>query len=170
MVSDPTDPDAALQRLESMSTAGPQSSSAAPLPPAPAVSVPRPAPHSPGRGQRPARSRPRPAAGPHGSRLAARIAAPVVFLIAVIALIGIATSSGVIGGSDPSPTPSPKATKNKGGSSNPAGTKKYTVKSGDTLSAIASRFDTSVSEIEELNPDLTASTLVAGDKILVPTE
>ncbi len=99
--------------------------------------------------------------------MAARVAAPVVFLIAIIALIGIVAQSGVIGGST-EPTPTPKAGKTKAGQS---GTKKYVVKSGDSLSSIAARFDTSVSELQTLNPELTSSsTLVVGDRIVVPTQ
>jgi LysM repeat protein len=92
-----------------------------------------------------------------------------VFLIAVIALVGIVAQSGVLGGSaEPSPTPTPKATKTKTGQAKPTDTKKYTVKSGDTLSGIAATFDSTVAELESLNPDLSSGTLVVGDKILVP--
>ena len=69
---------------------------------------------------------------------------------------------------EPTPTPTVKATKTKGGTTARRGTRKYTVKSGDTLSGIADRFDTSISALEELNPDLSASTLAVGDKIVVP--
>jgi len=160
-----SDPDAALQRLESM---GAPASAPTQAPPqratAPATSRrPRPV----GSAVKSPRARPRPAATPGSTRIVARVAAPVVFLIAVIALIGIATQSGFIGGADPTPTPG--ATQTKSGSSK-AGTKKYTVKSGDSLTSISERFDTSVSKLEELNPDLAASTLVVGDKILVPTQ
>ena len=43
--------------------------------------------------------------------MVARIAAPVVFLVAVIALVGIVVQSGVMGSDTPTPTPTVKATK-----------------------------------------------------------
>lgn len=165
------DPDAALQRLESMGGSGRGRPAS---PPASSASVP--AATAPTASSRPMtsatkapRSRPRPAATSGSTRIVLRIAAPVVFLVAIIALVSIAMQSGIVGGAtDVSPTPTPKVTKTKGGQSTSAGTKKYAVKSGDSLSAIAARFGTSVSEIQALNPELSASTLVVGEKILVP--
>jgi len=43
----------------------------------------------------------------------------------------------------------------------------YTVKSGDTISRIASRYDLAVREIEELNPDLNVDRINIGDEITV---
>jgi LysM repeat protein len=95
--------------------------------------------------------------------MAIRVVAPVVFLVAVIALVGIVVNSGVIGGSS-TPTPTPSAT-----SSKTHVTKKYVVKSGDSLSTIAVRFNTSTAELLQLNPDLDGSTtLVVGTRIVVP--
>ena len=171
------DPDAALQRLESMGSPGAPPATPVPPPSSPPVASGMPAGAQSGRARpmgsatRTPRSRPRPAAARSGTRVVARIAAPVVFLIAVIALLGIAVQSGVVGGADePTPTPTPKVTKTKGGSTTPEGTKKYTVKSGDSLSTIAVKFDTTVSELETLNPKLASNTLVVGVKILVPTQ
>jgi LysM repeat protein len=98
--------------------------------------------------------------------MTARIIVPVVFLVAVIALVGIVVSSGVMSGSGTaSPTPSAKAT--KAGSV----TKKYVVKTGDSLSSIAVRFNTSTAELIQLNPDLDGSTtLVVGTRIVVPRQ
>jgi LysM repeat protein len=90
----------------------------------------------------------------------------VVFLIAVIALLGIVVNSGVMSGSDePVVSPTTKAT---GGATKT--TKKYVVKSGDSLSSIAVRFNTSQAELEELNPDLTGTTLQVGERIVVPAQ
>jgi LysM repeat protein len=143
-----------------------------PLPPSPAVDSfgrqPPPRSQRPmGSSKKTPRSRPRPA-GSRSTRMAARIAAPVVFLIAVIALVGIVVNSGVLGGSDqPVVTPTVKATKTTGGAKT---TKKYVVKSGDSLSSIAVRFNTSTSELQSLNPDLSGTTLVVGDRIVVPAQ
>jgi len=97
--------------------------------------------------------------------MVARIAAPVVFLVAVIALIGIVVNSGVMSGDEPVVTPTPNATKADGSAKT---TKKYVVKAGDSLSSIAVRFDTSTSELQELNPKLSGSTLQVGERIVVP--
>ncbi len=95
----------------------------------------------------------------------ARIAAPVVFLVAVIALLGIVVQSGVMNDSrEPVAKPAAKATKST------SVTKKYVVKSGDSWSSIALRFNTSVKELRALNPDLSASTLVVGVRIVVPIQ
>jgi LysM repeat protein len=182
----PDDPEAALRRLESLGTtggaAGPPSAAAgappldvgpppaAGLPPAPAVDVfsappPRsqPAMGSPRR-QVPA-ARPR-LAGSRTSRLAARIVAPIAFLVAVIALVGIVVGSGVMNGST-TPTPTPTATRTKA----VGVTKKYVIRSGDSLTSIAARFHTSVAELMQLNPGLTGSTtLVVGARIVVPRQ
>ena len=162
------DPDAALDRLASMGAgkkARPQ-----PLPPAPAVSTydaPPPGPPSRpmGSAQRTPRARPRPAGGPGSTGHVARIAAPVVFLIAVIALIGIVVQSGVMSGStEPTPTPTVKSTKST------SVTKKYVVQSGDSWSSIAARFNTSIDDLQALNPELSSTTLVVGVRIVVPRQ
>jgi len=97
--------------------------------------------------------------------MVARIAAPVVFLVAVIALLGIVVNSGVLSGSStPTPTPATSAVKTHV-------TKKYVVKSGDSLSSIAVRFNTSTAELLQLNPTLDGtSTLVVGTRIVVPRQ
>ena len=89
-----------------------------------------------------------------------------MFLIAVIALIGIVVQSGVMSSDEPTPTPTVKATKAGGSTS---ATKKYVVKSGDSLSSIAVRFNTTTSELQTLNPDI-GNTLVVGTRIVVPNQ
>jgi LysM repeat protein len=112
--------------------------------------------------------RARPAGGSRSSRTIARIAAPVVFLVAVIALLGIVVNSGVMGSDGPTPTPAASATKSGGGAT--AATKKYVVHEGDSLSSIAERFNTTTAQIKELNPDLSGTTVVVGQRIVVPAE
>jgi LysM repeat protein len=169
------DPDDALRRLESMGTPGAAAAPPAdfsPLPPAPAVdsfgAPPPPRSQRPMGSSRKSSKAPRPhPAGSRSARMAARIAVPIVFLVAVIALVGIVVNSGVMDGSgSATPTPTTKATK-AGGSV----TKKYVVKSGDSLSSIAVRFNTSTAELIQLNPDLDGSTtLVVGTRIVVPRQ
>jgi LysM repeat protein len=101
--------------------------------------------------------------------MVARVAAPIVFLIAVIALVGIVAQSGVMSSDTPTPTPTAKATKTKEGTTT-AVTKKYVVQSGDSLSSIAQRFGTTTSEILALNPDLSGSTVVVGQRLVVPRQ
>jgi len=124
------------------------------------------------------RPRPRPAAA-SGARLnVARVAAPAVFLIAVIVFVSILFQSGVIGGGDdgkvaqpepavsktPKKSASPKATPTAGA------TKTYVVKAGDTPSGIADKYGISLTELEELNPDKDFTTLTIGEKLKVPRE
>lgn len=165
-VTPPADDGTSLAALERLQSLTPGASDAAPQ-----SEAPRPAPlrtSSTARGM--PRPRRRPAAAPGVGRVVARIAAPVVFLVAVVALLSITYQSGILGGPDePVVTPTPKVTKTKGGgSATSATTRKYVVKSGDTLSGIASKFDTTASEIEALNPDMSSSTVVIGDRIIVP--
>ena len=169
------DPDAALRRLESMgapAAAGdplaPQSARPAPLPPSPAVDAFSGPPPRQARAVSGARRAPRarPAGGSRSSRMVARIAAPVVFLVAVIALLGIVVNSGVMGADEPTPTPTASATKAGGA----VVTKKYVIREGDSLSSIAERFNTTTAQLKELNPDLTGTTVVVGQKVVVPVK
>jgi len=156
------DPMAALERLQSLTSATAAS---------PGADAPPTAPQA----RRPTTlaartSRPRPAAAPRVGQMVARVAAPAVFLVAVVVLLSIVFQSGVIGGkAGPVVTPTPAATKAKdGGNAKPADHKLYVVKSGDTLSGIAVKFGVSTSEIEALNPKISSSTLVVGTKIKIP--
>jgi LysM repeat protein len=171
--ADAGDPDAALRRLESMGSSGtsPAEAGPSPLPQDPVVDpFLEPPPSRPPRAvsgaKRTPRVRPRSAGGSPSSRMAARIAAPVVFLVAVIALVGIVVNSGVM--DEPAPTPTVKATKTKAGAA--AVTKKYVVQDGDSLSSIAVRFKTTTAELKALNPDLSGSTVVIGERIVVPAQ
>ena len=161
------DPMAALeQRLQNMSP-GPPAPQAHPMPESlPSVAAPPPPRDRPRTRPRPERARRR-----RGS-LVARIAAPIVFLVAVIALVALVYESGIVGGTDESPkaTPTPVATKStrSGGQTTVVAFKKYTVKDGDTLSAIADKYGTTVDEILALNPKMSTSTLVVGTSIKVP--
>jgi len=155
-----TDPSAALERLEAMSDGTP-------------ATTPAPEPRRPQRSvvpvattaSRSPRQRPRPAASPDGGRKIARIAAPAVFLVACIALIAIVFQSGVIGGrTEPVNTPTPVVTQTK------SAYKTYKVKAGDSWSGIAVKFNTTADVLQAANPDLSATTLVVGEKVRVPRQ
>lgn len=192
---DPDDPDAALERLQSLgskpSASAKSASKSASIPSRPASTPSRSGPQPSRSGPQPSGSGPQPSrsasspsrsaspppprvrrpAAPRGG--AARYIAPAVFLLAVIVMISLAVQSGVIGGDDDKAavSPTPKASVTKKATAKPStGTKVYVIKSGDTLSAIAVKFGTSVSAIQELNPDIDTSTLVVGDKIKIPAD
>jgi hypothetical protein len=164
------DPMAALeQRLQSMAPSTP--AAPAPAAAAPEARQPRPvaSPPAPTR----SRGRTRPVAAGRRRSTIARIAAPVVFLVAIIAVISLVYESGIVGGTAETPTPTPtkvtKVKKNGGqGTTTITTFKKYTVKDGDTLSGIAVKYDTTVNAILALNPDMSTSTLVVGTRIKVP--
>ena len=152
---------AALERLQSLGSApaaGPQAGQSGRI-------------ASPSRDRRPI---PRPAGGAAANLTVARIAAPVVFLVAVIVLISLLFQSGVVGGQDEARVtkPKPAVTKTKKATPKPATagstTKVYVVKTGDTPSGIADKYGISMSELEALNPDKDFTTLVVGEKVKVP--
>jgi LysM repeat protein len=131
----------------------------------------------------PRRKRPRVAAAPRPAQTWARIAAPVAFLVAVIVVVSLAFQSGVVGGDEKQPvkpvvkasktgTKSPRPTSSVKPTSAatvaPDGVRIYTVKAGDTLTGIAVRFDVTVMEIEELNPNKDLTTLQPGQKLNIP--
>ena len=66
-----------------------------------------------------------------------------------------ASPSAVTAPASPSPSPSPDG-------------ETYTVESGDTLSAIAQRFDTTVEAIVEINDLEDPDTLAIGDELIIP--
>ena len=160
----PDDPQAALERLQSM---GPGARGETGKRRTRAVSQPVTA-----------RARPRPAAASVARLNVARIAAPAVFLVAVIVLISILFQSGVLGGDDgqkvsqPGPVASktPKKTASPKATGTASATKTYIVKAGDTPSGIADKYGISVTDLEELNPDKDFTTLVIGEKLKVPRE
>jgi len=103
--------------------------------------------------------------------MVARLAAPAVFLVAVVVLLSIVSQSGVFGGKAQPVTPTPAATSTKsGGTPKPRNYRVYVVKSGDTLSGIADKFGSSTSALEALNPKISTTTLVVGAKIKVPKQ
>jgi len=144
-----------------------------------------------GRGESPAGSpvktspprRPRVEATSRRAQPWARIAAPVAFLVAVIIVVSLAFQSGIVGGGTDRPT-KPAVKPSKVGSRSPRPTssvartsstpvtsvdaRAYTVRTGDSLSGIAARFDVTVAEIEELNADRDLTTLHPGQTLNIP--
>ena len=65
------------------------------------------------------------------------------------------------------PSPTPTSALAATPTTEPAG-RSYTVLEGDTLSAIAARFDTTVDEIVALNPGLDPDFLSTGQVLKIP--
>jgi LysM repeat protein len=100
-----------------------------------------------------------------------RLVAPVVFLVAVLVLIGLLINSGGSkstnvtkpGGKKTTtakPTTTPKTT--------PTVATTYVVKAGDTISGIAAKYHTTVTAIQALNPKVDPNTLSVGEKLKLP--
>ena len=89
-----------------------------------------------------------------------------MFLIAVIALIGIVVQ---LRGDELGRAHADPDRHGHQGRRVTSVTKKYVVKSGDSLSSIAVRFNTTTSELQALNPDI-GNTLVVGTRIVVPRQ
>jgi LysM repeat protein len=101
-----------------------------------------------------------------------RIVAPIVFLVAVVVLVVIVQRALDEG---------PSAAASAGGTgtgvevttdlgetdATPVKKKFYKVKTGDTLEAIATRFDTSVEVLLTLNPDVDPLALEPGQRVRV---
>ena len=103
-------------------------------------------------------------------RSPARFLAPIALIAFAIALYSVVKDSsapaGGNSGAETTQEASPTATSSKKkSSSKKKKTKTYTVKPGDTLSAIAEKNKVSQEEILKLNPKLDPGTLSPGQKI-----
>ena len=100
----------------------------------------------------------------------ARLAAPVAFFVAATVLI-ILVESGLNGGGSAATTSSlPTAstpTATAGTTSGPKKKRIYRVRRGDTLESIAAKFNTTVDDLLQLNPNVDPLALSPGQKIRV---
>ena len=98
-----------------------------------------------------------------------RFLAPIALIAFAFALYSVVngdnTPAGEDSGNRTSQEATPKPTKTPEKKSSSKKRKTYTVKPGDTLSAIAENNDTDLETLMELNPDLDGSTLAPGQKI-----
>jgi LysM repeat protein len=105
------------------------------------------------------------------ARSPARFLAPVALLGFVVALLLVVTHSSGGGSSGNSATtnqerPANSTSGNGGGKSSSAkGPRYYRVKPGDTPTSIAAKTGVSLSQIEQLNPNLDPQTLNPGERI-----
>ena len=106
----------------------------------------------------------------HGRPRFARLLAPLALIAIAVVVALIVLGSGVVGDDDGDTTARtsdlPTATER----TTTAGRRQprratYTIKAGDTLSGIAAETGTTVEQLQELNPELDAQALVAGQKI-----
>ena len=106
----------------------------------------------------------------HGRPRFARLLAPLALIAIAVVVVAMVLGSGVVGddsdGKSASTGDLPTATER----TTTAERKQirratYPIKAGDTLGAIAAETGTTVEQILELNPELDAEALVAGQKI-----
>lgn len=95
-----------------------------------------------------------------------RIFVPLALIALVVAIIVVASNSGYSGGTGSATTSTPSATTTTNAQAAPkTHRRRYTVRAGDTLGAIAEKTGVSVATLEDLNPGLDPTQLVAGQKL-----
>jgi LysM repeat protein len=103
------------------------------------------------------------------SRSPSRLLAPLAIIAFLVAFVIVLSNSGAThsssGSSATSATTSTTPTTTSRSRGRFAHRRTYTVRAGDTLGAIAIRTGVSVSTLEDLNPGLDPTGLVAGQKI-----
>lgn len=106
----------------------------------------------------------------HGRPRFARLLAPLALIAVAVIVTLIVLGSGVVDDDDgdtsarTSDLPAATERTTTAGRSQPRRAT-YTIKAGDTLSGIAAKTGTTVEGLQELNPELDAQALVAGQKI-----
>lgn len=103
---------------------------------------------------------------------AARLAAPVAFLVAAIVLVWLVQSAISSNGTEEASPPGqsgPTVTE-PGPTTTTTGSRRkrfYKVRNGDTLESIAAKSDTTVEELTRLNPGIDPLSLNPGERIRV---
>lgn len=97
---------------------------------------------------------------PH--RSPARYLAPLA-VVAAAGAVYVVVQSGLESGSSSPATTGPAITTTK--AAKPKGRSTYTVRPGDTLSAISSRTGVSLERLEQLNPKIDPNSLSTGQKL-----
>ncbi len=101
------------------------------------------------------------------NRSSARLAAPVALVAVAIAFLFVLVSSSTDGDSDRAAETTERTSTAQTTERKPAPRRAaiYTVKTGDTLGAIAEKTGLDVETLLELNPELDPQALVSGQKI-----
>lgn len=95
-----------------------------------------------------------------------RLLAPLALVAVLIAIAVIVTSN--TGDSNKAEQDTKAKINAEGGNKDgPENPKTYVVEEGDTLSAIAAKFDVSVKRLERLNPDVDPQTIGAGQELKI---
>jgi len=107
------------------------------------------------------------------SRSPARLLAPLALVVTTVALIAILSGGG--GGAPesevdapPAATSTPAGSGGKSRNRRSSSRRTYTVRPGDTPSAIADREDVSLEALLEANPDVDPNALTPGQKLKLP--
>lgn len=106
-------------------------------------------------------------------RSPARYLAPLAIVAFLIALTVVVSSAGDDGGGDASPagsataepTTSPEPSSERSGNRRRSTRRTYTVRPGDTPSAIAERTGVPLEQLEALNPDIDPQQLSPGQRL-----
>ena len=107
----------------------------------------------------------------HGRPRFARLLAPLALIAFAVVVVVIVLGSGVMGDDDGGTTSARSSTLPTATERTTTAERKqkpratYTIKVNDTLSGIAAATGTTVERLQELNPELDAEALVAGQKI-----
>jgi LysM repeat protein len=107
-------------------------------------------------------------------RSPARLLAPLALVITAVALYAVVTSENGTTANEPDNSTIPVTTspgKGKdGGDGDRKKAKTYTVRPGDTPSAIADRLDVSLDDLLAENPKADPNALTPGQKLKLPTQ
>ena len=100
-------------------------------------------------------------------RSPARFLAPLALVVAVVAVLVVVGSSSTSGDGDKNDGAKTSTTsRGERTETTPRRVRaNYTVKTGDTLGAIAEKTGVSVEQLQELNPELDPQALVSGQRI-----
>jgi LysM repeat protein len=101
-----------------------------------------------------------------------RLLAPLAFFTAVVILVLLVNSSlssDTEGSTTPTNPPAATGNTTTGGTTTTATGRRrfYRIREGDTLEAIAERFDTTVDDLLQLNPGIDANSLTPGQRIRI---
>jgi LysM repeat protein len=105
---------------------------------------------------------------PQTNRSLTRLAAPIALVVVAIAFLFVLATSGTDGGGGDKASETSARTSTEQAAKRKTAPRKaatYTVKTGDTLGAIAEKTGIDVEELQTLNPELDPQALVSGQKI-----
>ena len=97
-----------------------------------------------------------------------RLLGPLALIVVLIAIVAIVSSNTGDSKKAEQDTKAKINSEGSGGSGKGAeNPRTYVVEEGDTLSAVAAKFDVSVKRLERLNPDIDPQTIAAGQELTI---